>query len=150
MLRFQGVLAILVADLLLQPLVPVEALESATSATAIPACNGKYKGGLSPSPEELQDILIKYGRWLNKLAGARPRWLCDKDDGDPDRANLCEADLIAANLQKAHLAGANLTDADLMSTDLAGARLEGADCQKIHPPTRLACLPLKVSNSVSG
>src|SRR5260370_17276533 len=100
------------------------------AAWSIPSCNGKYKGGLKPSPEGLADILKKneeetktLGRWW---------WLYN-----PSRTNLCEADLGGANLIRANLSGVDLsavnfmgphlTSANLPTANLSPAQLAGAD-----------------------
>src|SRR5713226_1756256 len=90
------------------------------AAWSIPSCNGKYKGGLKPSPEELADILKKneeqtktLGRW----------WWLD----NPSRTNLCEADLGGANLIRANLSGADLSGSNLSHAQLPSVDLSGAD-----------------------
>src|SRR6266851_3225108 len=95
------------------------------AAWSIPSCNGKYKGGLKPSPEELADILKKneeetktLGRW----------WWLD----NPSRTNLCEADLGGANLIGAHLSGVDLSRANLSGAQLGLAKLNGAGLQFAH------------------
>ena len=64
--------------------------------------------------QELKDILLKHGAWLNQ-----------EDDGL--RANLSEANLTRANLSGANLTRANLTRADLSHADLTGANLYHAN-----------------------
>jgi len=91
------------------------------------ACDGKYEGGLTPSPEELRDILKK-----NK-----EDWKAAKGGVFISSTNLCEANLwladlaganfLGANLVRANLAGAWLDGADLAGANLAGADLNGAN-----------------------
>lgn len=64
--------------------------------------------------EELQTILEKHKKWLNREEGG-------------ERANLHRADLCKANLAGANLAGADLTMANLTGANLAMADLTGAD-----------------------
>ncbi len=107
--------------------------EGAPPVPAVPVCNGKFKGGLRPSPDELADILEKHHEW--ELVGGW--WGDPKLANDPRRANLCGADLTNANLTNAsltsasltsaHLEGAHLTHADLHGADLGGADLNNAD-----------------------
>jgi hypothetical protein len=96
----------------------------APPGAAVPVCNGKYKGGLKPSPAELAEILKQHAAWLkNKFL-----YLYDpKLANDPRRANLCGAYLIGADLTGVHLDGADLTGADLDGANLLGATLKGAD-----------------------
>ena len=106
-------------------------------------CDGKFKGGLEPTQEELATIFSNHLLWLQKK---------NRQNDDPLRANLCEAflpksdqeeagqedaDLQAAyllfatlqeaNLQLANLQFANLQFANLHGADLQGADLHGAD-----------------------
>jgi pentapeptide repeat protein len=84
--------------------------EVAPPDAAVPVCNGKYKGGLKPSPDELADILKKHQQWTNMTAAGAA-------NNDPMRANFCDVDL----------SGAKLSGADLIFADLSGARLRAAD-----------------------
>jgi len=93
-----------------------------------PTCTGKYKGGLTPSPEELRDILKKHASWVKDSGPQTPELA-----NDPRRANLCEADLRKIDLNGAQLDGANLERAVfeggfayLQGAQLKGAHLEGA------------------------
>src|SRR5260370_38918105 len=97
------------------------------AAWSIPSCNGKYKGGLKPSPEELADILKKneeetktLGRW----------WWLD----NPSRTNLCEADLGGANLIGAHLSGVDLSGVNFMGALLSVAHLSAANLSHAQLP----------------
>src|SRR6266849_998409 len=145
MSRLQAALLIVFAVLIWQAV--ISKLEASppvgASGTAGPYhCNGKYKGGLKPSPDELMDILKK-----NETAGTqlslglhlnKPN-LCEANlyQADLTRADLTGAELTRANLQgaylqnahleRAKLAGAYLNGAYLAHADLAGANVEGAD-----------------------
>src|SRR5260370_11255058 len=97
------------------------------AAWSIPSCNGKYKGGLKPSPDELADTLKKneeetktLGRW----------WWLD----NPSRTNLCEADLGGANLIRANLSGVDLSGVNFMGAHLTGANLSGSNLSHAHLP----------------
>jgi len=110
------------------------------AAWSIPSCNGKYKGGLKPSPEELADILKKneeetktLGRW----------WWLD----NPSRTNLCEADLGGANLIGAHLSGVDLSGVNFMGAHLSGAHLSGANLSHAQlPGVDLSGADLSIAN----
>jgi len=100
-------------------------------------CNGKYKGGRTPSAAELAEILKAHSAWLNDI----PKY-GRKLTNDPRRANLCGAnltdvDMEGANLEGADLGrvlliGAKLAGADLSYADLAGADLSAADLAGAH------------------
>jgi hypothetical protein len=68
-----------------------------TPVAAVPVCNGKYKGGLKPSSDELAEILKKHADWV-KDGGLVFSKLAD----DPRRANLCGANLERAPLSPLH------------------------------------------------
>jgi uncharacterized protein YjbI with pentapeptide repeats len=115
---------------------PVMAAPPAPAVAAVvhagaPVCNGKYKGHLKPSADELAEILKKHAAWL-KDGGP------DSDNpklaNDPRRANLCGADLkgVRLYLRYADLTGAYLEDADLESAELGGARLTGAYLNNVN------------------
>jgi uncharacterized protein YjbI with pentapeptide repeats len=102
--------------------------EVAAAGVAAPVCNGKYKGGIKPSAAELAEILKKHAEWLKDADLDNPKFVKDgngnpKFANDPRRANLCEADLIGADLRGKVLAGAHLERADLRGADLRGAWL---------------------------
>jgi hypothetical protein len=50
--------------------------EVAPPAAVMAVCNGKYKGGLKPSPNELADILKKHTDWWKDVSvrGWRSEW----------------------------------------------------------------------------
>jgi len=81
-------------------------------------CTGKYKGVLTPTDDELKEILKQHDAWLKdhgtKLAN------------DPRRANLCDANLNGVQLEGAHLDGANLNGVQLEGAHLDGANLNDA------------------------
>ena len=80
-----------------------------------PPCEGKFKSGKKPTPEEITKILEDHRNWImsKKIIGTR--------------ADLCKADLSNANLSKANLEDANLSRASLVGTDLSKANLWGAN-----------------------
>jgi uncharacterized protein YjbI with pentapeptide repeats len=110
-------------------------------------CNGKYKGGLKPSPAELAEIFKKHDEWLKEGGGSDSKLVYD-----PRRGNLCGADLTGAflsgmdlegvdlegvglegaELEEAHLEGADMTGAHLKGADLGYAHLEGVDLEGAH------------------
>jgi uncharacterized protein YjbI with pentapeptide repeats len=100
-------------------------------------CNGKYKGGRTPSAADLAEILKAHSAWLNDI----PKY-GRKITNDPRRANLCGANLTDVNLEGANLEaadlghvlliGAKLAGADLSYADLAGADLGAADLAGAH------------------
>ncbi len=110
------------------------------AAWSIPSCNGKYKGGLKPSPEGLADILKKneeetktLGRWW---------WLYN-----PSRTNLCEADLGGANLIRANLSGVDLSGVNFMGAHLTGANLSGSNLSHAQlPGVDLSAANLSIAN----
>jgi Pentapeptide repeats (8 copies) len=99
----------------------------ASPGTATLVCNGKYKGGLKPSPDELAEILKKHAEW-GKDGGPYDPELAN----DPRRANLCGANLFRADLRNVDLRGAYLEGADLSGARLDGAHLEGANLINVH------------------
>ena len=103
-----------------------------TPAGAVPVCNGKYKGRLKPSPDELAKILKQHAAWVNSGGWGNPKLA-----NDPRRANLCDADLTGAHLDGADLTNADLTNANLFDADLKHAHLEdvnleGANLENAH------------------
>jgi hypothetical protein len=87
-------------------------------------CTGKYKGGLTPTVNELKEILKQHAAWVKDDG---PNHLNDpKVADDPRRANLCEAHLRGVDLRGAHLGGADLGRANLVLADLSGAHLNDA------------------------
>jgi uncharacterized protein YjbI with pentapeptide repeats len=105
---------------------PLAAAAAPSGISAVPVCNGKYKGRRKPSPAELAEILKKHDEWLKDGGRDNPKLA-----NDPRRANLCAedlsgADLSGADLRNADLSGADLDYADLSGTDLSDAHLEGA------------------------
>ena len=137
---------IVFAVLISQLLAPVGAfgtparLPGPRAAWSIPSCNGKYKGGLKPSPDELADILKKneeetktLGRW----------WWLD----NPSRTNLCEADLGGANLIRANLSGVDLSGVNFMGAHLTGANLSGSNLSHAQlPGVDLSAANLSIAN----
>jgi uncharacterized protein YjbI with pentapeptide repeats len=104
--------------------------EAGPTAAVVPVCNGKYKGGLTPTSDELKEILRQHAAWLTDnslLPGSQTSVLDPKVANDPRRANLCDADLTRAHLFRADLTSANLTRAHLFRADLGGAYLSSAD-----------------------
>jgi hypothetical protein len=79
--------------------------------------------------EELQAILEKHKKWLNKEEGGERADLAGASlsNADLSGADLTWANLAGANLAWANLAGANLTVADLSGSKLTGANLTGAN-----------------------
>jgi hypothetical protein len=69
---------------------------------------------LTPTPEELTEILRLHALWL-------------KYDPTGVRADLSGADLSGANLRNADLSGADLSGANLRGADLRGANLRNAN-----------------------
>ena len=67
----------------------------------------------------LQDILEKHKKWLNKEPDGE-KWVCSVG------ADLSNANLNDANLSNANLSGVNLSGADLRCVNLSGANLSGA------------------------
>ena len=78
-------------------------------------CTGNYKGK-KPSNKAILQIREAHSKWL-------------EDPTAPDEygANLCEADLIAADFRMAMLARANFTEAKLHNAQLQGANLMRAN-----------------------
>jgi uncharacterized protein YjbI with pentapeptide repeats len=118
---------IVFALLILQLEAPIWAL-----GAAIPSCNGKYKGGLTPSPEELTDILKKNEEELRIQWQALGVKITDRKQlariiAYFGRPNLCEANLRGVNLRGADLPGADLTGANLEGAHLENANLRGAN-----------------------
>ncbi len=110
MQRIIRIFTIALAGLLLFAAPPANGQESKEST-----CEGKFKGGKEPTPEELSKLLQDHSRWI----------VTDGKEGR--RANLCEANLLGANLSKARLGLANLSKANLFEADLSGAWLGWAN-----------------------
>jgi len=74
--------------------------------------------------EELQKILEKHLKWLNREEGGERADLCESNlrESDLREANLCKTNLSGANLCKT-----NLCESDLRESDLRGANLSKAD-----------------------
>jgi pentapeptide repeat protein len=110
---------------LISQVVPVAATPPPLVAQPRPAvsvCNGKFKGGLKPSPSELAEILNKHFEWWSSS---------DRRANDP-RTNLCDADLTYANLSHTVLDSADLNGAHLEGADLTGAHMRGAHLTSAH------------------
>jgi hypothetical protein len=107
---------LVIGVVLLAHAVPVAATptpEAAPTATAAaPVCNGKYKGRLKPSPDELAEVLKQHAEWVKAGGLFDP-----KLTNDPRRANLCGANLEGAHLNGAVLTGANLSLANVADAD---------------------------------
>jgi uncharacterized protein YjbI with pentapeptide repeats len=96
---------------------PAGAAEAPTGQAAAKKCEGPFKGGKRPTPEELARVLRAHAEWLRAGAG----------EDDPRRANLC-----GANLNEANLRGVNLREADLTDANLTGRDLRGADFKAVY------------------
>ncbi len=64
---------------------------------------------------------------ITQIKNAHAKWLEDPKGSDGSQANLCEADLSAADFVLAMLAGANFRKAKLQRANLARANLTMAD-----------------------
>jgi len=74
--------------------------------------------------EELQKILEKHLKWLNREEGGERANLRESNLRE---ANLREANLCKTNLSGANLCKTNLCESDLRESDLSGANLSKAD-----------------------
>ena len=84
--------------------------------------------------EELQKILEKHLKWLNREEGGERADLCESNlrEANLREANLCKTNLRGANLYKADLCKANLCGTNLREADLRGADLSG--CRGLISP----------------
>ena len=81
-------------------------------------CQGVFRDGISPSAEQLIQILKNHRVWWSDS---------HRKDTDERRANFCGADLRKAQLSGQFLAGADLRDTILSKVDLSGADLREAN-----------------------
>ena len=100
---------------------PAGAGKAPVGHAAARKCEGPFKGGKRPTPEELARALQGHAEWVR----------ADAQEDDPRRANLCGANLNEANLRgvdlrEADLTGANLTGVDLTEANFAAAHLKDA------------------------
>ena len=87
--------------------------------------------------EELNMILDKHEKWLNKEEGGEKANL---GGANLRGAYLSGANLYEANLSEANLSGANLRRANLRGAYLSGANLRGADLRRAD--LDYSCWPL--------
>jgi len=82
--------------------------------------------------EELQKILEKHLKWLNREEGGERADLCESNlrEANLREANLCKTNLRGANLYKADLCKANLCGTNLREANLIVACLSGADLRE--------------------
>jgi uncharacterized protein YjbI with pentapeptide repeats len=101
---------------------------------AADVCEGKYKSGGKPQPEELAALLKAHAEWLKSYTSTvrNSLWFKVSSYNDTERANLCNANLTYADLHRALLRGANLSGADLQGADLRQADLLNANLRKAN------------------
>lgn len=133
MSRIISILSAIWATSLLVITWSVEAYQPETTSS----CEGKYKDGSRPTPEEFKKILEDHQAWLLEYMpqGAvkfRDDWSVEiptQAVSDSRRVNLCRAYLSLVDLQKTRLAGASLQEAVLIRASLQEAWLNGTNLQ---------------------
>ena len=70
-------------------------------------CEGPFKGGKKPTPEQLKEILNKHVAWIKGVQKERP---------EGEQANLCEADLRGANLAEVEAGNTRWDNARISKT----------------------------------
>jgi uncharacterized protein YjbI with pentapeptide repeats len=100
-----------------------------STSRATNVCEGKYKDGSKPRPDELAAVMNAHSEWLATYTSMVENSLHRRINGydETKKANLCNANLANANLRHARLSGADLQGADLRGADLRGSVLLDAN-----------------------